>query len=451
MKILILDVYPDVGYRISKDQNGGYGTANDYGDSLFSKILKFFVKNSIDFPPLYSVQVCGELIAMNHNVFFKRKEKNFKDYDLIIVTSSIVCHETEIKQIEEILKYNKKVIVIGPFASSNPNRFLKTGAKVLKGEPEMFFHNLTMDSNFFDKLPNLIENNKLHDLDELSFPAWETIFKDYIPKMKFLGKGPAITIYASKGCPYQCFYYCVYPLQQGRKVRARSVENIIDEIKYWKKELGTNKFVFRDPVFSINRKHTIAFCKKVIEEKLDITFMVETHLNNLDDEMIPLLRKAGLELVYVGVESSSHYVLKDMKRFTVEHDKQFQVIKKCEDAGIKVKTMFIIGNPEDSKDTIIQSIEYAKYLPSLYSQFSVFTPYPGTPAYNDFKDIITENKLENFNQYNLTFKHKNLTKKNISDLKSLAYFRFYFNLKKMFQILKYFLKSKYEKKNKWVG
>ena len=43
MKILILDVYPKTDYRISKDQNGGYGTANDYGDSLLSKILKFFV------------------------------------------------------------------------------------------------------------------------------------------------------------------------------------------------------------------------------------------------------------------------------------------------------------------------------------------------------------------------------------------------------------------------
>ena len=58
----------------------------------------------------------------------------------------------------------------------------------------------------------------------------------------------------------------------------------------------------------------------MIDQKLDITFMVETHLNNLDDEMIPLLRKAGLELVYVGVESSNHVVLKDMKRFTAEHD-----------------------------------------------------------------------------------------------------------------------------------
>ena len=203
--------------------------------------------------------------------------------------------------------------------------------------------------------------------------------------------------------------------------------------------------------FSINRKHTIAFCNKVIEEKLDITFMVETHLNNLDDEMIPLLRKAGLELVYVGVESSSHFVLRDMKRFTVEHDKQYNVIKNCEDAGIKVKTMFIIGNPEDDKDTIIQSIEYAKYLPSLYSQFSVFTPYPGTPAYAEFKDIITETKLENFNQYNLTFDHKNLTNKDISELKSLAYFKFYFNFKKIIQVLKYFIQSKYEKVHKRVG
>ena len=174
--------------------------------------------------------------------------------------------------------------------------------------------------------------------------------------------------------------------------------------------------------------------------------MVETHLNNLDDEMINLLKTAGLELVYVGVESSSHVVLKDMKRFTVEHDKQYKVIKKCEDAGIKVKTMFIIGNPEDTKDTIIQSIEYSKYLPSLYSQFSVFTPYPGTPVYNEFKDIITESKLENFNQYNLIFKHKNLSRKEITNLKSLAYFRFYFNFKKVFQILKYFIKSKFQKK-----
>ena len=293
--------------------------------------------------------------------------------------------------------------------------------------------------------------NKFYDavsLDDLPYPDWANYTKKFPLRNDFfsLNQKIAVPLLGTRGCPYSCFFYCTYPLQQGRKVRARSVENIIEEIKYWKKELNTNKFVFRDPVFSINRKHTIEFCNQIIDQKLNITFMVETHLNNLDDEMIPLLKKAGLELVYVGVESSNHVVLKDMKRFTIEHDKQYKVIKKCEDIGIKVKTMFIIGNPEDTKETIIQSIEYSKYLPSLYSQYSVFTPYPGTPVYNDFKDILTEQKLENFNQYNLTFKHKNLTKKNISDLKSLAYRKFYLNIGKIIQILKYFIKSKYAKK-----
>ena len=107
--------------------------------------------------------------------------------------------------------------------------------------------------------------------------------------------------------------------------------------------------------------------------------------------------------------------------------------------------MFIIGNPEDTEDTIIASIEYSKYLPSLYAQFSVFTPYPGTPVYGDFKNLINEDKLENFNQYNLVFKHKHLTIEKIEKLKSLAYFKFYFNINKIIQVLKYFFKSKYGK------
>ena len=115
-KILVLDVYPKVKYRISKDLNGGYGTGNDYGDSWFSKLLKLFVKNSINFPPLYSVQVCGELVALGHELEFK-KNINLNDinkYDLIIMPSSIVCHETEIEFVKKISKITK-VLVIGPF------------------------------------------------------------------------------------------------------------------------------------------------------------------------------------------------------------------------------------------------------------------------------------------------------------------------------------------------
>ena len=451
MKFVILDVYPDRKHRLVKDTAGGYGTGNDFGNSFFSKFLNIYVDQSIGMPAI-EVMIISSILKQDHQVYYTRniKDEKILDCDFIILPSSIIAHETELDTLSKL--GNKKIFVTGIFANTMRDKYSKENSIVIKNESDIFFYNLKKNGKLNKEfLDNLFTNNDLINdfyspvlLDDLPFPDWDSYSKKFRLRNDFfsLKEKIAIPILATRGCPYSCFFYCTYPLQQGRKVRARSIKNIIDEIKYWQKKLGTNKFVFRDPVFSINRKHTIEFCNEVINQKLNITFMVETHLNNLDDEMIPLLKEAGLKLAYVGVESSSHFVLKDMKRFTVEHDKQFQVIKKCEDSGIKVKTMFIIGNPEDTRETIIQSIEYAKYLPSLYSQFSVFTPYPGTPAYNEFKDIITEKKLENFNQYNLTFTHKTLSRDDVNDLKSLAYFRYYFNFKKIFQILKYSLKSK---------
>ena len=452
MKFLILDVYPEHQHRLIKDTAGGYGTGNDFGNSFFSKLLNSYVDKNIGMPAI-EIMIISSILKENNEVHYTRNliDEEINNFDYIILPSSIIAHETEIETLKKL--QHKKIFVTGIFASTMREKYLLKNSLVIKNEADTFFYNLNKSGKVTKEfLDQLFENNDLINdfyspvsVDDFPFPDWGSYSKKYPLRNNFfsLNEKIAIPLLGTRGCPYSCFFYCTYPLQQGRKVRARKVSNIIEEIKYWKKELGTSKFVFRDPVFSINRKHTIEFCKEVIKEKLNITFMVETHLNNLDDEMISLLSKAGLKLAYVGVESSSDFVLKDMKRFTVEHDKQYEVIKKCEDAGIKVKTMFIIGNPEDTEDTIVQSIEYSKYLPSLYSQFSVFTPYPGTPAYNDFKNLITEQKLENFNQYNLVFKHNNLTKKKIEELKSLAYFKFYFNFKKFIQIFKYFIKSKY--------
>lgn len=454
MKFVIVDVYPKKQHRLIKDTAGGYGTGNNFGNSLFTKILNIYVDRQIGMPAM-EVMYISSILKKDNKVLYTRdiKDPILNEADFIILPSSIIAHETEIDAIK-FLK-DKKIFVTGIFSNILKEKYKFKNTYVVKNESDIFFYNLyklnkltkTFLDSLFMEMEKLTEEYNLIDLDELPFPNWDDYVKNYPLRNNFfnLSQKIAIPILATRGCPYSCFYYCTYPLQQGRKVRARSVENIIEEIKYWKKKLGTNKFVFRDPVFSINKKHTISLCNEIIKQNLNINFMIETHLNNMDDEMIGLLQKAGLKLVYVGVESSSNFVLNNMKRFTIENDQQYQIIKKCEDAGIAVKTMFIIGNPEDNERTVMSSIEYAKRLPSLYTQFSVFTPYPGTPVFNDFKEKIIENKMENFNQYTLVFKHKNLTKTQIEKLKSLAYFKFYFNFKKIIQILKYFLKSKYEK------
>ena len=452
MKFTILDVYPSKNHRLVKDTAGGYGTGNNFGDTAFSKLLNLYVDKSIGMPSIESMYV-SSILKKEHDVAYTRdiNDKAISDSDYIILPSSIVSHETEIEAIRSLS--NKKIFVIGIFSNTLREKYTSNNTVVIKNESDIFFYNLfkenKLNKEFLEKI--FLDHKLINsfyapvNLDDLPFPDWADYSKNFplINNFFALKQKIAIPILATRGCPYSCFNYCTYPLQQGRKVRSRSIDNIIDEIIYWKKKLNTNKFIFRDPVFSINKKHTVEFCKKIIEKKIKIRFMVETHLNNLDDEMIELLSKSGLELVYVGIESADNFVLSDMKRFTIKNDRQYEIIDKCEKAGIKVKTMFIIGNPEDNEDTIKKTIKYSTYLPSLYSQFSVFTPYPGTPVFDKFKSIITEKKYEKFDQYTLTFSHKYLDEAKIEELKSLAYFKFYFDFKRIFRIIIYFFKSKY--------
>jgi anaerobic magnesium-protoporphyrin IX monomethyl ester cyclase len=452
MKFVILDVYPNKNHRLIKDTAGGYGTGNNFGNSIFSRILNFYVDRNIGMPAMETMYISA-ILKKENQVHYTRDvyDKKISECDFIILPTSIIAHETELEAIK--LHKNKKIFVIGIFSNTFRDKYKNDNTLIVKNESDIFFFNLQkknqLKKNFLEELfkNNILINNFYSpvELDELPFPDWSEYSKKYPLRNNFfaLKQKIAIPILGTRGCPYSCFNYCTYPLQQGRKVRARTPDNIIEEILYWQKTLGTNKFVFRDPVFSINKKHTLELCNKIIDKRLNIKFMVETHLNNLDDEMIALLSKAGLELVYVGIESADNHVLDDMKRFTIKTDKQFEIIKKCEDAGIKVKTMFIIGNPEDTKDTIMKTIKYSTLLPSLYAQYSVFTPYPGTPVYNEFKSLINENRYENFNQYKLVFNHKYLDSLKVDQLKSLAYFKFYFNFKRLLKIAVYFFKSKY--------
>ena len=164
-------------------------------------------------------------------------------------------------------------------------------------------------------------------------------------------------------------------------------------------------FIFRDPVFSINKKHTEEFCNELINRNIKIKFIIETHLRILDSELIMLLKKAGLKAVKVGVESYDENVLKESGRFSVSKDQQLNKIRELENNNIQVSAMYILGFPTDTDETINKTINYAKKLNTTYAQFSVWTPYPGTPVFNEYKDKITANSYDEFDQYHLVYNH----------------------------------------------
>ena len=185
--------------------------------------------------------------------------------------TSIIAHETEVEVLNSLSNQSKKIFVVGIFSSVLKDNYKTKSSYVVPGEPEEFFLKLkyeksNLDSFFENKNKEISSNNLVENLDDLPFPDWDYYSKKYPLKNNFLGfnSKTAIPMLASRGCPYSCFNYCTYPLQQGRKVRARSVENLIKEIRHWQSNIGSSKFVFRDPVFSINRKHTIELCEEII-------------------------------------------------------------------------------------------------------------------------------------------------------------------------------------------
>ena len=267
---------------------------------------------------------------------------------------------------------------------------------------------------------------------------WDEIINDFEKVSNLFGRYKNIPILGTRGCPYSCYKYCVYPLQQGRKVKQRKPEFIVDEIEHWINK-GIKMFTFRDPVFSINKKHTLEFCNEMQNRNVKCKFIIETHLKILDDELIKKLKNVGLKAVKVGVESFDEDVLQDANRFTVKKDEQLSKIRQLEKNNIQVSSMFIIGFPKDNLKTINDTINYAKKINSTYSQFSVWTPYPGTPIYEKFKEKITAKNFEDFDQYQLVYKHDIFNKKDIRKLLNKTYNSYYLRLNWIIKYVKSFL------------
>lgn len=422
MLVVIVDPYVRRGARVSKDTNGGFGTVNAYGTTGLARALTWVKARSVDWPPLHALYTAAVLQRQGHEVRYTR-DADAPEADLYLVPSSIVCHETEVAAVRALSARGRPVGVIGPFATSVPAPYVEAGAFVVAGEPEWFF----ADPGWQDgDLRGVLPAPAGGSLDELPLPAWDLAFGAAPPRYALVGgRSTAVPILATRGCPYSCLHYCTYPLQQGRTVRARAPEAIVEEMTRWQDRTGDALFLFRDPVFSINRKHTLALCDALERAGRRFRFLVETHLRNMDEEIARRLRANGLQMVKVGIESVDRDVLRDSKRFFVQRDAELSAIRMLEGLGVRVTCFYMLGFPADTEDTCRATIDYACTLNTYGAQFSVFTPYPGTPAFDGFRDRLITSRWEDFTQFQLVFRHDHLAPETVTSLLGAAYGRYY--------------------------
>ena len=179
LKILFLDIYKNESFRINKDVNGGFGTGNNYVGGFFTKLLAKYQKESIFWPPIYLASSMGVTKSFGHSCKYTTnlKDANY-NFDIFILSSSIVACETEIKAIKFLKKFKVPILVIGPFASTCPKKYIKNGANVLIGEPDTaLLTNPEILNQLKTKGETIYPSNIPASIEELPLPSWGDIFK----------------------------------------------------------------------------------------------------------------------------------------------------------------------------------------------------------------------------------------------------------------------------------
>jgi len=431
MRILFLDIYKNSNSRISKDTAGGYGTENNLGDSIIGKSLSYFVKQTIFWPNLSFAQLLQEFKSRNYEVSYKKfigDNPDVKGFDIIFVCNSIVCFETEINAIKNILKINKiPIFLCGTFGEFVQDK-IPEGVNLLTGNYEFLFEYLDSKNLKINDIINIKYLKVLDgDADKLSLIDWEGL-KINNTKNLILGKFKNyFPFIASRGCPYSCREYCTYPLAQGLKVKRESIDITIDKLKKISNKYKSSHIIFRDPVFSINLKKSKELLKKIGDAKLNIDFSCELHLNNIDQEFLDLCKYSKMVGLKFGIESAIEEVRDASNRFSVSNDKQKLLIDKIKKVKIKTVGMFILAQPTDTIETCIQTINYACSLNLDIAQFSIFTPYPGTPYYKKNITKVRDTEYQNFNQYKLVYDHPTINEMEARNLLDTAYRQFIFS------------------------
>lgn len=431
MKIVLLQTKSKKKGFVNKDVSGGMGTVSCFGNSLIARILTLLKKEGINYPVLTMGYLAGILKQRAQDVSVINDAIPPKDTDLVIIYSSIVDFKNEIEYVRRIKEQTSaQICVVGPFATVKSEFYLPYADLVIKGEPEAFFINC----NFQNSLPKgIIEAGIIENLDILPFPDWQVFPLDsfkYKPYFMFSKGKRFFPIISSRGCTFSCAHYCPYPITAGKKWRDRSLNNVVDEIEFLVRELNAGILLFRDPIFTINKERVSLIAKEIIKRKIDVHYVCETHINCLDETLIELLYESGLRSIKVGIESSNKTVLSNAGRKPINTEHQERILKYCDKKKIAVTAFYILGLPDDTEQSILETIEYAKKLNTIGAQFTISTPYPGTQFFENMdKDgLITDYDFEHYDIHTPVYKHKNLSKDMLIKLKGKAYNSYYFRI-----------------------
>jgi anaerobic magnesium-protoporphyrin IX monomethyl ester cyclase len=233
------------------------------------------------------------------------------------------------------------------------------------------------DLKFTDPRP-LIEN-----LDEINFPARYLLPSKWYfapPRMRGVWTESTATVIASRGCPYKCIY-CASHLLFGRKVRYRSVQNVIQELKELREGFNIDAVWFADDTFTLNSEWVNEFCGRLQDEKWrNFRWGVQARVDTVDSRILKNMKEAGCIQLDFGVETGSEKVWKILKK-SIRKEQVVRAFKIAKSVGLQRFASFMVGTPGETEEDIMKTQNLIREIKPDYSEFFYATPYPGTDLY----------------------------------------------------------------------
>lgn len=300
----------------------------------------------------------------------------------------------------KMAKELKKIVVAGgPHASVAPDDLITTGYVdyVIIGEGEISFLELLENLRMNRQRERIIQGKPVENLDELPFPDRDlySLKKILHPIGNFPFMDNGLILMTSRGCPFNCAF--CQPLARkmfGRKVRYRSVENVIEELKYIISRYKVKYISFQDDTFTARKEWVLELCWRIREEKLAVQWSAQSRVDTFDEELAEAMSTAGCVCLFFGFESGSQRILNFLRK-GITPEQSLETAKLCKKYGIIIFADYMLGVPTETEEDLRQTLTLIKEIKPELPSPTYFTPIPGCDLY----DYCKENNLIKIETY----------------------------------------------------
>jgi len=270
----------------------------------------------------------------------------------------------------------------------------------------------------------------LLDPEKIPSPAWRHI--DITPYRLPLKGAPFLIVAPIRGCPYPCSF-CTASLYYGKKLRKRPVTMVVDEIEENMGSFQVRDFFIWADTFTADRDYVKAFSREIVIRDLNISWTCNSRVDTVDNEMLSLMKAAGLWMISFGLESGNNHVLQRTgKGITVEQSRR--AVSIAHELGIKTSGHFVLGLPGETERRLNDTLKLALDLPLDIAQFYTAAPFPGTELYKEALKKGWLQKTSLFSQSHAVMDLPGISAKRVDAFRRYAYKKFYMRPKSCLNI-----------------